>query len=118
MVICKDSVKVWDNRQTETGLQRVALKAFEKGHTPDPSNLQSYYQERQQELEAVIECIPGSNKDKFEATEMVDGFVAWNKYQIEADDSVPMNKKWSAWIAKLKSKYNYDDYSVFIDFFE
>ena len=74
--------------------------------------------ERKQELEAVIECIPGSNKDKFEATEMVDGFVAWNKYQIEADDSVPMNKKWSAWIAKLKSKYNCDDYSVFIDFFE
>ena len=90
---------------------------MEKGHTPDPSNLQSYYQERQQELEAV-ECIPGSNKDKFEATEMVDGFVAWNKYQIEANDSVPMNKKWSAWIAKLKSKYNCDDYSVFIDFFE
>ena len=29
-----------------------------------------------------------------------------------------MNKKRSAWIAKLKGKYNYDDYSVFIDFFE
>ena len=49
---------------------------------------------------------------------MVDGFVAWNKYQIEADDSVPMNKKWSAWIAQLKNKDKYDDYSVFIDFFE
>ena len=46
---------------------------------------------------------------------MVDRFVTWNKYQIEADDSVPM---YGAWIAKLKSKDKYDDYSVFIDFFE
>ena len=49
---------------------------------------------------------------------MVDGFASWNKYQAQADDKVPMNKKWSAWIAKLKNKDKLDKYAMFVDFFQ
>ena len=69
-------------------------------------------------LDQVIASIPGSHKTKYDAAEMVDGFTSWNKYMSQTDKNVPMNKQWSAWLAKLKSKDLLDDYAMFIDFFQ
>ena len=51
---------------------------------------------------------------------MVDGYVAWNKYYSDSDEGegVPVNKIWAVWIEKVSRDGKYDDYSLFIEFFE
>ena len=49
---------------------------------------------------------------------MVDGYVAWNKYWNESDQDVPVDKQWILWISKVKREGSYDEYAVFIEFFE
>ena len=44
--------------------------------------------------------------------------MAWNKYLAETDKNVPMNKNWVGWTLKLKNTGKFDDYSLFIEFFE
>ena len=118
MLICKDLLKVWNERQTETGLQKAALEALGKVHEPDPDNIQGYYKAREQALKVVVEYIPGTHKQKYDAAEMVDGYASWNRFQVQADKNIPMNKKWIAWISKMKNSDKFDDYSMFIEFFE
>ena len=115
MIICKDLLKAWDEMQAETKLQKAAIEAFGKPHIADPENLESFYRDRTYELSSIIETLPGSHKDKYEAVEMVDGFVAWNNYLSETDDDIPINKKWAAWLRRVGKM---DDYSVFIEFFQ
>ena len=66
MMICKDLVRVWDERQVETGLQKAALEALGKVHKPDPNKLQDYYRESEKHLKLVVEKIPGTNKHKYD----------------------------------------------------
>ena len=73
MIICKDLLKNWDERQTETKLQKVGIEAFGKVHMPDPDNLESFYKDRTHELTAFIGTMPGNYK--YDAVELVDGFV-------------------------------------------
>ena len=116
-VICKDLLKAWDERQTETKLQKVAIEAFGKVHMPDP-DLETFYKDRTNELTAVIGIMPGNHKEKYDAIELVDGFVAWNSYQIKTDHNIPMKKKWAAWINTLTRSAKLDDYGLFIEFFQ
>ena len=71
-----DLLKAWDERQTETKLQTAAIEAFGKPHAADSDNLGSFYNDRTCELSNIIETLPGNHKDKYDAVEMVDGFVA------------------------------------------
>ena len=48
----------------------------------------------------------------------MDSFVVWNKYKIEADENIPMNKKWAAWLRKVSQSGRLDVYGVFIEIFE
>ena len=115
--ICKDLIKAWDERQSETESQKTSIKAFGLSYTPDPDKLADFYQAREQALKSVVETIPGTLGEKFEPSEMVDGYAAWNKYLCKSDSTVPMNKKWTLWIQKLLKDKKYDDYATFIEFF-
>ena len=92
----------------------MSVEAFGKIHMPDPDNLESFYKDRTHEFTTVIGTMPGNHKDKYDAVELVDGFVAWNSYQIDTDENIPMNKKWAAWIKTLTSSGMLDDYALFI----
>ena len=65
-----------------------------------------------------MKAMPGRQKDKYDTVELIDGFVAWNKYLAETDKNVPMNKLWVAWTLRLKNTGKIDDHSLFIEFFE
>ena len=41
MIICKDLLKAWDERQAETKLQKVTIEAFGNVHMPDPDNFET-----------------------------------------------------------------------------
>ena len=116
--ICKDLIKAWDERQSETELQKTSIKAFGQSYSPEPDKIAEFYQAREKDLESVVETVPGTLGEKFEPSEMVDGYAAWNKYLCQGDYNVPMNKKWTLWIQKLLKDEKYDDYAMFIEFFE
>jgi hypothetical protein len=81
------------------------------------SRFGSNFHPQTHELTAVIGTMQGNHKDKYDAVELVDGFVAWNSYQVDTDENIPMNKKWAAWIKTLTRSGRLDDYSLFIEFF-
>ena len=116
--ICKDLLKAWDERQTETELQKASIEAFVNVSIPEPDKLKDYYEARENDIKSVVSKVPGTHGDKYDATEMVDGYVSWIKYMTESDQNVPINKKWSSWIMKLKKVDKVDDYATFIEFFE
>ena len=116
--ICKDLIKDSDERQSETELQKTFIKAFGQSYSPEPDKIAEFYQAREEGLQSVVETVSGTLGEKFEPSEMVDGYAAWNKYLCQGDYNVPMNKKWTLWIQKLLKDEKYDDYAMFIEFFE
>ena len=116
--VCKDLIKAWDERQNETDLQKASSKAFGKCRTPKADKLEEYYQAREEDLKSVVQQVPGTHGEKYQPSEMVDGFVSWNKYLSRSDLGVPMSKVWTSWILKIIDEEKYDDYEMFIEFFE
>ena len=116
--ICKDLLNAWDERQTETGLQKASMRAFGSSLVPEEGKLEEFYRNSENVLQDVVEKIPGKHGKKYQPSEMVDGFVAWNKYFNDSDKSIPMNKSWRQWISKLTKEDKHDDYSLFVEFFE
>ena len=112
--ICKDLIKAWDERQSETNLQKASIKAFGMSHAPGSDKLDEYYQAREMALKTVVETVPETFGDRYQASEMVDGYVAGNKYLCRSDAAVQMNKKWNLWISRLLKEDKYDDYAMFI----
>ena len=99
--ICKDLLNAWDERQTETGLQKASIRAFGSSLVPEEGKLEEFYRNSENLLQDVVEKIPGTHGEKYQPSEMVDGFVAWNKNLNDSDKSIPMNKSWREWISKL-----------------
>ena len=99
--ICKDLLNAWDERQTETGLQKASIRAFGSSLVPEEGKLEEFYRNSENLLRDVVEKIPGTHGEKYQPSEMVDGFVDWNKYLNDSDKSIPMNKSWREWISKL-----------------
>ena len=46
MKICKDLISAWDERQSETELQKASIKTFGKSFFPEPDKLEEFYQAR------------------------------------------------------------------------
>ena len=111
--ICKGLIKFWDERQNETQPQKASCEAFSRCHDMEPDKLEEFYQAREKDLESVVAIIPGTHGEKYQPAEMVDGFVAWNKYLSQSDPSVPTNKTWTRWILKQMDEEN-DYYEMFI----
>ena len=117
--ICKDLLLAWDERQSETELQKASIKAFGKVVVVDAEKDThgESYNLCEDLLKEVANHIPGTNGEKFLPAQIVDGYVAWNKYRNESDQDVPVDRQWILWISKVKREGSYDEYAVFIEFF-
>ena len=56
--------------------------------------------------------ISGTNGEKYEPCAMVDDYVDWNKYLLQTDHHVPINKHWAAWVTE---KDLCDDHEMFLE---
>ena len=97
--ICKDLLLIWDERQSETELQKASIKAFGKVVVMDAEQdtLGEHYKVCSDLLKEVVDHIPGTHCERFMPAEMVDGYVAWNRYWNESDQDVPVDKQWILW---------------------
>ena len=62
----------WDERQIESELQQVSIKAFGRPITAVQERLEDYYDKLEEALKNVVEKIPGTHGEKYLPKEMVD----------------------------------------------
>ena len=113
--ICKTLSERWDARQKQTKFQKMCSKAF-GDIEPTIGVDDNEMAEIKSDLENTVKSAPGENKEMFETSEMLPGFLIWRQY-LKTQKKTPVNIAWTKWVQSL-SPESRDNHSTFIEFFQ
>ena len=106
----KDLLQLWNERQKKTALQEIMLKVFGKIH--DDTNPIEYFQTTLDLLQNLINALPPSQKETFDANTCHEGFMKFNEYQKkyasqdELKSSIQnVHLAYPAWVKKTSGEF-------------